>query len=58
MISGENKSGDEGDLLAVDDHFAKLISKKNKEKVNISPEKHFSYNLINRKSRRKSREMI
>ena len=37
MISGDNKSGDEGDLkdhLAVDDHFAKLISKKKIPKVN------------------------
>ena len=43
MISGDNKSGDEGDLkdhltVDVDDHFAKLISKKKIKKVNNSLE--------------------
>ena len=40
MISGDNKSGDEGDLkdVDVDDHFAKLISKKKIKKVNNSSE--------------------
>lgn len=46
MISGDSKSGDEGDLndhLAVDDHFAKLISKKKNQKVGNSAEKDYQF---------------
>ena len=47
MISGDSKSGDEGDLkdptIAVDDHFAKLISKKKNQKVRNSAEKDYQF---------------
>ena len=44
MISGDIKSGGEGDLndhLGVEEHFAKLISKKKKHKVHNSSERDY-----------------